>query len=136
MKKEIKKLLEINKLKVTKGRVAILDFLYNSTYPVHVEAIKQNLLADKIKVDTVTIYRILDVFLKKGIIRRVEFNEGKFRYEKNSSHHHHLICTNCGKVQDINDCKIVPEIKHIEKQYSFLINDHKLEIYGICLKCR
>jgi len=54
-----------------------------------------------LETNKVTVYRILDFLFKNQIIERVEFGEGKYRYELKKNHHHHLICTNCGRVQDV-----------------------------------
>jgi len=126
----------INIGKKTPARLAIIKFLENSKLPVDAEEILQMLRIKNLDTNKVTVYRNLDYFLKKGIIDRVEFGEGKYRYEIKINHHHHLICTNCGKVEDVDG----EVLKKIEEEFyqnkKFLVKNHSLEFFGLCANCQ
>ena len=74
--------------KKTPARLAINDFFSSVNTPVDVEQIVQHLRSQKLETNKVTVYRILDFLFKNRIINRVEFGEGKYRYELKKNHHH------------------------------------------------
>jgi Fe2+ or Zn2+ uptake regulation protein len=124
------------KLKNTTARNVFLHYLEKSSRPVDVEEILEHLRKHKLATDRATIYRMIDVFLDKGIITRLEFGEGKYRYELAGSDHHHLVCENCGKIEDISDCGIDEWEKRIRLQKHFLVKHHSLEFFGLCVNCQ
>ena len=73
---------------------------------------------------------MLDAFLTHGIITRIEFQEGKFRYELTGEEHHHLLCSNCGKIEDISDCNLSGLEEEIRQKKGFLVKRHVLEFFG------
>ena len=123
-------------IKKTPARSSILDFLNISSFPVDVKQIIDYLHSKKLNTNKVTVYRILDVLYKNGIIERVEFGEGKFRYEvKGKNHHHHLICTKCGKIEDVKGEYMDNLQEEIYKNKGFKVTYHSLEFFGVCKAC-
>ena len=124
-------------LKVTPARIAVLEYLENTQEPVDVASVSQYLKEKHIDADQATIFRIINIFTQKGLTKQLHLNEGKFRYELSSRpEHHHLICTHCGKIQDISDCGIEELEGRIEKKTRFKIHTHSLEFFGICSDCQ
>ena len=123
-------------LKKTKARSAIFHILREEKRPLDVVEIKNYLKQHNITVDRATVYRMLETFLEKDIIYRLEFGEGKYRYELAGSDHHHLVCENCGRVEDISDCGIEEGEKKIKQKKHFLVKHHSLEFFGICKSCQ
>ncbi len=124
-------------LKKTKGREAVLQVLQDEKTPVDASHIQNHLTEQEISVNPATIYRILDMFYRQGIVHRFEFREGKFRYELSSKEdHHHLICEKCGTIEDISDCNIPQLEKEIMKKKNFLVKHHALEFFGVCQQCQ
>jgi Fe2+ or Zn2+ uptake regulation protein len=122
--------------KVTEQRKAILQALLEVKRPITADEVYECLI-NSIKVGRTTIYRTLELFEKKKLIRRVIFNDGIIRYESNFlSHHHHLICISCGKITPLDGCFIAPIEGAILKGSGFLVTDHYLELYGYCAKCQ
>lgn len=80
----------------------------------------------------------MEVLYKNDLIQRLEFGEGKFRYEikKDKYHHHHLICTNCGKVEDVEGEFLTKMENEIKSKKGFLVKSHSLEFFGICKNCQ
>ena len=85
-----------------------------------------------------TIYRTLEKLVKVGLLERIDFQEGKFRYEYVKSHHHHAVCTECGKVEDVIEegSEIEAIESRVKKESGFAVKRHILELFGICNKCR
>ena len=128
-------------LKKTLARTAIIDILIKIKKPIDVSEIIEKLNKMKINVDRVTVFRNINLLVKKGLIDKVEFNEGKYRYEIASlPHHHHLVCTKCGNVGDIESDSLHSEIdkisKIVKKTYNFRIEEHKVEFFGKCKTCK
>lgn len=133
---DYKKELNEAGLRATPVRIAVMEFLENTDTPVDVQMIKEYLKQKNVSSDTVTIFRIMNIFTEKCITRKISFNEGKFRYELASREdHHHLICKNCDKVEDLSDCAIPALEKNIQKKKKFQVLSHALEFYGLCQDC-
>lgn len=144
--------LRVKGFKITVVRTAILELLHNKTTPISAYdilfALKQTQLEPNEQSSLIsnvhripnktTIYRELDFLLEQGIIREVDFGEGSKRYElRSENHHHHLICLNCKKIEDIDlDQDLTKEEKKIEQQKNFKIVNHSLEFFGLCLNCQ
>ena len=123
-------------LKATPARIAVLSLLEMTDKPVDVSGIIKYLGKKDIKADPATVFRIINMFTQKGLTKQVQLNEGKFRYELSSkADHHHLTCTNCGRIEDISDCNIDYLEKEIEKKKKVKIASHSLEFFGICQQC-
>jgi Fe2+ or Zn2+ uptake regulation protein len=123
-------------LKVTGARLAVLGYLGQTSKPLDADAIFNHLKAEHDKVDMVTVYRILESFRQKGLITRLEFQEGKFRYEMAGDEHHHLICEQCGGIEDMSDCNITDLEKEITVKKGFVVKRHALEFFGTCTLCQ
>ncbi len=130
---------ELRKLdiKVTPLRLAVMRFLESTKKPADVNTILSYLEKNKIDVDPATIFRMMNLFVKKGITHQVQFQEGKTRYELSAKEdHHHLICEKCGSIEDISDDFMEEFEKEINKKKKFLVKSHSLEFFGICRNCQ
>jgi Fur family ferric uptake transcriptional regulator len=93
-----------------------------------------------------TVYRTLDLLERTGVVHRIALADGQARYELRSTtkrdHHHHLICTACGRIVDYSDF-VSEELELVHKteeslarKHGFRILDHNIEFLGLCEKCR
>ena len=129
-------LLKTNDLKVTPIRTAILLILGSEKGPIGVSEIIKKVEASGVSSDTATVFRTMNSFVEKKIVRPIQLFEGKVRYEMAGlADHHHFICKNCGVIQDISDCNISSLEKEIEKEKKVEIHNHSLEFFGLCRKC-
>jgi Fur family ferric uptake transcriptional regulator len=130
--------VELNdaKLRATPARIALMKLFESAQKPLDVQTMIEHLYTIGIKTDPATVFRIVNMFTEKGLLKTIQLNEGKFRYELASgTDHHHLVCTVCGDIEDISDCNISALEKEIEKKKGFLVVNHTLEFYGICRDC-
>ena len=134
--KNYKPLLQDASLKTTPARLAVLSFLSENANPLTADGIFDHLKIEHGQVDRATIYRILEVFLQKGIIKRLKLDEQRSHYELVGEDHHHLICESCGKIEDISDCNISELENEIVLKKKFLVKRHSLEFFGICTSCQ
>lgn len=136
MKTQNSIVLKNNGFRVTKSRLAILDFFDSATIPLDVESILAHLQSVKVAVNITTVYRFLNAFVHAGIMHRIELGEGKYRYELASTpHHHHLICNRCGDIQDvvINEEQLM---HNLPTNSGFRVDHHHLEFFGMCAQCK
>lgn len=123
--------------KKTKVRQAIVSHLLYLKKPLDALTLQKFLKKQKLVVNKSTVYREIQFLQKQEIIVEINFGDGKKRYEiAGLPHHHHIICTNCQKVEDVfieKDLACVE--KKIAKEKSFLISHHSLEFFGICRSC-
>lgn len=122
-------------LQVTPARLAAMQLFESHDTPLDAQHLIDH-LHKELGVDRVTVFRILNAFVEKGLIRKLEFGEGKARYELNKEEHHHLICESCGNIEDISDCNILALEKDIQKKKGFLVKQHSLEFFGLCKNCQ
>ena len=124
--------------RVTRPRKAILGVLERTRSPMSASDIHTALKREKTSVDLVTIYRTLSVFIELGLVVRMEFQEGQFRYElcHGREHHHHIRCLGCGHITDLLICPLQKLLTLVERQTRFLVEGHALEFFGRCPQCR
>lgn len=130
--------LKSSGLKATLPRLKILEIFQNSQRRhLSAEDIFRILVSDNSDIGLATVYRVLTQFEQAGLLRRGNFESGKAIYELNEGDHHdHMVCMNCGKVQEFVDPEIEKRQYEITKKYNFLLKEHALAIYGLCSDCR
>jgi Fe2+ or Zn2+ uptake regulation protein len=123
--------------RITKVRSLIVELFLKSLQPVSVQDILDGLERLNSSVNKTTVYRELEFLVGEKIVKEIDFLEGKKRYELNSAHHHHIICINCKKIEDV-DLKVDlhNEEERISKKNNFKVLSHSLEFFGLCSDCR
>ncbi|BBP03962.1 transcriptional repressor [Sulfuriferula plumbiphila] len=123
-------------LKATLPRLKILDLFEGSTKRhLSAEEVYRLLIAEDIDIGLATVYRVLTQFEQAGLLIRHHFDSDKAVYELNSGgHHDHLVCLQCGRVEEFFDEEIERRQKKVAAQRGFTIHDHSLHIYADCTK--
>lgn len=124
--------------RLTAVRRTLVDLFICNESPIDVESIATYLDKKGLFPNKTTIYRELEFLLEQDIIHDVDFGEGKKRYEIASSHHHHLICTNCKAIEGVHieEAGIEHEEGKLLKLKGFKVTRHMLEFFGLCKKCQ
>ncbi len=129
--------LEQADLKITPPRLAILKVLSRLKNPATINEIFARL--KKTKIDLATLYRTLEAFEKAGLVEQIDFRQGCAYYElKNPDHdHHHLVCLNCKKIEELEGCGFSELSSKILKQAPNFANitHHSFEFFGTCRAC-
>lgn len=123
-------------LKATLPRLRILD-LFEQSHKRHMTAEEvYRLLSDEGQdIGLATVYRVLTQFEQAGLLMRHHFDSDKAVFELNQGDHHdHLVCLQCGKVEEFYDSEIEKRQTRIAKERGFAIHDHSLQIYADCIK--
>ena len=126
-------------LKVTLPRMKILDILESKGSIRHqsAEDVYKALLDSGEDIGLATVYRVLTQFESAGLVKRHHFEGGHSVFELNQgSHHDHILCVKCGRVDEFVDETIEQRQKDIAKELGYEMTDHCLYMYGICSKCR
>jgi Fur family transcriptional regulator, ferric uptake regulator len=123
-------------LKATLPRLKILEiFQKGGQRHMTAEDVFRVLLQERSDVGLATVYRVLTQFEQAGILSRNHFESGKAMYELNEGQHHdHLVCVDCGKVEEFFDAEIEKRQINVAKGKGFAIVDHALSIYAQCTK--
>ncbi|HHF52093.1 MAG: transcriptional repressor [Candidatus Aminicenantes bacterium] len=128
----------------TAPREAILNLLISTSKHMSAKEIYRSLLRIYPAIGLTTVYRTLDVLEQMGYLNKIPLGTGENKYElitdSSETHHHHLICTQCGRIIDYTDFEESELIKKAEQtlktKHGFKITDYNFEFYGICKHCQ
>lgn len=125
-------------LKSTRQRDIILNAFLSSEEHVSNEELYLKLRAKHLNIGYSTVYRTLRLFVESGIAREFWFGDGQTRYEHviEGEHHDHLVCSRCKAITEFKNEAIEKLQGEIAISHGFLIETHKLELYGLCSRCR
>jgi Fur family transcriptional regulator, ferric uptake regulator len=123
-------------LKATLPRLKIMEIFQTSAQRhLTAEDVFRVLLQERTDIGLATVYRVLTQFEQAGILSRNHFETGKAIYELNEGQHHdHLVCLDCGKVEEFYDAEIEKRQHAVAKSKGFEIADHSLSLYAHCTK--
>ncbi len=123
-------------LKATVPRLKILEiFQKGEQRHMTAEDVYRALLDENSDVGLATVYRVLTQFEQAGILSRSHFESGKAVYELDEGQHHdHLVCLDCGRVEEFYDAEIEKRQQTVAKAKGFVIADHALSLYAHCSK--
>ena len=123
-------------LKATLPRLKIINLFEQS--PVRhltAEDVYRKLLAEGLDVGLATVYRVLTQFEQAGLLVRHHFECGKAEFELNQGgHHDHLVCLQCGRVEEFFDAEIEKRQTKIARERGFEISEHALYLYAECTR--
>jgi Fur family ferric uptake transcriptional regulator len=128
--------LKSSGLKATLPRLRILEIFQKSTMRhMTAEDVFKALLSEGSDIGLATVYRVLMQFEQAGILARSHFESGKSVFELNEgSHHDHLVCIVCGRVEEFFDPEIERRQRTIAQTRGFELHDHTLALYATCTK--
>ncbi|MEO1954202.1 MAG: Fur family transcriptional regulator [Campylobacterales bacterium] len=134
-----KSLLKENNLKFTIQREVILETLYDSQEHLTPESL-HHLIQEKypdLNTGIATVYRTLSLLEESDIVTSLSFGAQGKKYELGAKEHHdHLICTECGDITEFVDEQIEERQHKIAQELEFKMQDHSMQIYGVCKKCQ
>jgi Fur family transcriptional regulator, ferric uptake regulator len=124
--------------RLTKARKAIISIFEKNHEPLSADQINTSLVTKNIKINKSTLYREIDFLILQNILKSMQFKEKTKRYElAHRDHHHHLICQKCNKIEDFTfDSCLDTNVNQISKSYNFKVEDHVLDLYGVCKDCQ
>lgn len=123
-------------LKATLPRLKILEvFQTRRQRHMSAEDVYRELLSEHQEIGLATVYRVLTQFEQAGLLKRSSFESGKAVFELDEgSHHDHLVCLQCGRVEEFYDAEIEKRQHKIARDRGFALQDHSLALYANCTK--
>lgn len=132
---EISKILKEKGFKITPARIAVLGVFMENHKPMDANFVFNKLNKN---FNEVTIYRIISCFEKCGLLRKVDLRKESIYFEINEDHHHHIVCMNCGFVEEFEEGrdmeKILKKVASGSQKFKN-IKEHSLELFGYCKNC-
>ena len=130
--------MENQRCKLTPQRQSILKVLHEHRgRHLSAEEIYEILREESAEVGLATVYRTLDLFIRLNILHKVDFDDGRSRYELTLNQlHYHLICLACGQVIEARGDILGHLDEAVDQENGFLVLDHAVKLYGYCWRCR
>lgn len=124
-------------LKNSRRRDVVLRALTSSGGHLTIDEVYERAIKIDAKVGYTTVWRTLKLLEAHGFAESRKFHDGLTRYEYagESEHHDHLICTDCGRVEEFVNSRIEDIQKQVAKDHKFSMTAHKMELYGVCGRC-
>lgn len=137
---KFKSILQNNGYKITKQREVIYETLLENSSE-HLSPEELHLIVNKKDKDIgiATVYRTLQLFEELNLVYKLNFDDNRYRYEltRDEEHqHHHLICTQCNKVEEVSYDLTSDIEESIRKNYGFKVTNYVLKFFGICSQCQ
>lgn len=130
------RLLAEKKIRQTRSRGAVLSFLLEAEAPVSVPEMMQSLAEFGERFNKTTLYRELDFLVEQGIVAKAIVFASCQYYEIVREHHHHVVCTHCGDIQDIAaEENFRSAERELLRKRGFQVRGHSLEFFGRCRSC-
>ena len=134
---QLKRVLKKEGLRYTQQRQSVWDELCATNDHRDAEEIYLAIRKSGLNVSRATVYRTIDVLVKNKMARKLELGDGRARYEHkvNATHHDHLICIQCGKIEEFMDEVIESRQDEIVKKFGYKLVRHIHQLFIICSEC-
>lgn len=127
--------LKSNSCKITPQRIAVYQAIKESTDHPNAETVFKKLYPTYPTMSLATVYKSLELFCNLRLIQVINIGENSFRYDGRTDGHQHIICTQCQKIEDLNN-NIFEDLKYkVAEVSNYKINKQQLCFYGICSDC-
>jgi Fur family ferric uptake transcriptional regulator len=123
--------------RVTRQRLLVANALAVAGRQLTAEQLYRSLRRQVPGIGRATVFRTLETLVDAGVARRLELDGHVYAYVAClPEHHHHLACTRCGRVEEIDEAYITPIAQRLALDLGFEIDDARLDFYGRCASCR
>ena len=129
--------LDLAGYRLTAPRRAVADLI--SEYDGHFTASELEDIARRrrVGVSRATLFRALELLVDLHVVERVDLPNGEHAYVPCArAHHHHVICSRCGRTSEVEDCGVSDAVAEISRRSGYRIETHRLELYGLCRHCQ
>jgi len=124
-------------LKLTQARNAVLQVLGTASQHLRVTEVHRRARRIFPRIGLASVYRTMELLARLKLVRPVHMEHRHRHYARiDKVHGHHLVCDGCGLVVEFSDCRVDRLARSLAKRTGFLIDDHSIELYGRCPKCR
>jgi Fur family ferric uptake transcriptional regulator len=121
----------------TRQRLVVLTELMRERNDVTAQGLHERLRARGERLGLATVYRTLGLLTDEGVVDALSHRLGELCYRVcGEGHHHHLVCSNCHQVVELEECELDPWLERISEAHGFVTTGHRLEVSGLCGDCR
>jgi Fur family transcriptional regulator, ferric uptake regulator len=121
----------------TSQRVIVLTELMGEENDVTAQQLHERLRSRGERLGLATVYRTLGLLADEGVIDSLSHRPGELCYRWcGEGHHHHLVCSSCHQVVELDECELDPWLERISAAHGFVTTGHRLEVSGLCGDCR
>lgn len=130
--------LKLNNLKVTTDRLELLKILQENAKPTSIAELHTIASRRNPNLNLTTVYRNMETMEEVGLVQKFNFGENQFLYElrNEQGHHHHLVCSNCKNIIDLEKTFRESFLDQVERRHGFKVTSHNFEIFGLCSECQ
>jgi Fur family transcriptional regulator, ferric uptake regulator len=123
--------------RLTGPRRAVADLIAAHDGHFTAAELLEDARARRLGIGRATVFRALDVLVELGAVERIDLPTGDHAYVAcEPSHHHHVVCSRCGRTSDIADAGLLAVVDDVERRTGYRIDRHRLELFGLCPACR
>jgi Fur family transcriptional regulator, ferric uptake regulator len=124
-------------VRATRQRVVVLSELMGEQNDVTAQELHERLRGRGERLGLATVYRTLGLLAEGGVIDSLAHRPGELCYRWcGEGHHHHLVCSSCHQVVELDDCELEPWLERVSRAHDFVTTAHRLEVSGLCGDCR
>ena len=129
--------LDRSDYRVTEPRRAVAQLIADQAGHFSAADLVAEANARRLGIGRATIFRTLDVLAELELVERIDLPSGEHAYVAcEPSHHHHVVCSRCGRSHDIDDAGLRAVVRAVARRTGFRIDDHRLELFGLCPECQ
>jgi Fur family transcriptional regulator, ferric uptake regulator len=122
---------------VTEPRKRVAELLVGREEHFTAEDVLRDAKRRRLPVGRATVFRALELFEELGLVERLDLPNGNHAYVVcQPSHHHHIVCTSCGRTEEIADLGLERLAAKVDERTGFSLDSHRIELYGLCPTCR
>jgi Fur family ferric uptake transcriptional regulator len=130
-------LLEGVGVRATRQRLVVLTELMAERNDATAQELHERLRARGERLGLATVYRTLRLLADEGVVDALSHHPGELCYRLCSEgHHHHLVCSSCHQVVELDECELEPWLERVSEAHGFVTTGHRLEVAGLCSDCR
>jgi len=123
--------------RVTRQRLLVANALAAAGLQLTADQLYRSLRRREPAIGRATVFRTLETLVDAGVARRLELEGHVYAYVAClPAHHHHIACTSCGRVEEIDEAYVTPIARRLAREMGFEIDDARLDFYGRCATCR
>jgi Fur family ferric uptake transcriptional regulator len=121
----------------TRQRLVVLTELMGERNDVTAQELHERLRVRGERLGLATVYRTLGLLADEGVIDALSHHPGELCYRWcGEGHHHHLVCSSCHQVVELDGCELEPWLERVAGEHDFVTTGHRLEVSGLCAGCR
>jgi Fur family ferric uptake transcriptional regulator len=137
-REQFRRFIKSKGLKSTQQRDIIVEAFFDINYHTSVDDLYAEIKKRDQSIGYATVYRTLKLLKESGLAREWNFGDGHARYEHVTDvneHHDHMICTECGKIEEFENDRIEKLQEQVAREHGFTVTRHNMELYGLCRQC-